>query len=65
MSTTHPDPPLSAARDRRAATARTAEGCPMEDVLRRGIAGAARSVAVETELVWEPRWHPGMIREGA
>lgn len=47
----------------------TTPGCPMEDVLRRGIAGAARSVAgveaVETEIVWEPRWDPGMIREGA
>jgi len=47
----------------------TTPGCPMEDVLERGIARAARSVRgveeVETEVVWEPRWHPGMIDEDA
>lgn len=43
----------------------TTPGCPMGDVLRRGIEEAVRSLAgveeVETELVWEPRWHAGMI----
>lgn len=47
----------------------TTPGCPMEEVLTRGIAEAARSVPgvedVETDLVWEPRWHPGMIDDGA
>lgn len=43
----------------------TTPGCPMGDVLRRGIEEAVRSLSgveeVETELVWEPRWHAGMI----
>lgn len=47
----------------------TTPGCPMGDLLRRGIVEAARSVPgveeVEAELVWEPRWHPGMIGEDA
>lgn len=47
----------------------TTPGCPMEGVLRRGIAEAARSVPgvdeVETTVVWEPRWHPGMIEDDA
>ena len=47
----------------------TTPGCPMESVLTRGIEDAARSVEgverVETELVWEPRWHPGMIADDA
>lgn len=45
----------------------TTRGCPMEGVLRRGIAEAARSVAgveeVQTEVVWEPPWHAGMIAD--
>lgn len=45
----------------------TTPGCPMEGVLRRWMADAVASVpgveAVTMELVWEPRWHPGMIRE--
>jgi metal-sulfur cluster biosynthetic enzyme len=47
----------------------TTPGCPMGDVLGKGIAEAARSVSgveeVETELVWEPRWDPGMIDDDA
>lgn len=47
----------------------TARGCPMADLLSRAIAEAARGVPgveeVETELVWEPPWHPGMIAEDA
>lgn len=47
----------------------TTPGCPMGDVLEEGIAEAARSVPgveeVETELVWEPRWDPGMIDDDA
>jgi metal-sulfur cluster biosynthetic enzyme len=47
----------------------TIPGCPMEGVLTQGIEQAAASVRgvehVLTNLVWEPRWHPGMIREGA
>lgn len=47
----------------------TTPGCPMEGVLEEGIADAARSVPgveeAETEVVWEPRWHPGMIDDDA
>lgn len=47
----------------------TTPGCPMEGVLEEGIAVAAREVpgveTVETEIVWEPRWHPGMIADDA
>ena len=47
----------------------TTEGCPMADVIRNGIAHAARRVPgvedVETELVREPAWHPGMMEEDA
>lgn len=47
----------------------TTPGCPMEGVLRRGIAEAACSVPgieeAETTVVWEPRWHPGMIDDDA
>lgn len=47
----------------------TTEGCPMGEVISAGIASAARRVPgveeVETELVWEPRWHPGMMEEEA
>lgn len=47
----------------------TTPGCPMESHITRGIREAAGSVEgiaeVETELVWEPRWHPEMIDDDA
>lgn len=47
----------------------TTRGCPMERVIRHGIAAAASRVPgvgrVETELVWEPEWNPGMIEDDA
>jgi metal-sulfur cluster biosynthetic enzyme len=47
----------------------TTPGCPMVDVISQGIEAAAYSVAgvehVLLDLVWEPRWNPSMIREGA
>ena len=47
----------------------TTRGCPMERVIRHGIVAAASRVfgvgRVETELVWEPEWHPGMIDDDA
>ena len=47
----------------------TTPGCPMEEIITGGIVNAVGSVSgVDTvlpNLVWEPRWHPGMIEEGA
>jgi metal-sulfur cluster biosynthetic enzyme len=47
----------------------TTPGCPMEDILIQGVVNAVSAVpgvdAVLPNLVWEPRWNPGMIREGA
>lgn len=47
----------------------TTPGCPMEAVITDGIVAAASAVPgvreVLPQLVWEPRWHPGMIQEGA
>ena len=46
----------------------TTPGCPMERIITEGIRSAAATVegvqAVETRLVWEPAWHPGMIEAG-
>lgn len=47
----------------------TTPGCPMEEVITGGIMNAVSAVPgvehVLPNLVWEPRWHPGMIQEGA
>lgn len=46
----------------------TTPGCPMEEHITNGILYAASAVPgvrnVEPNLVWEPRWHPGMIQQG-
>ena len=43
----------------------TTPGCPMDEVLARGIRAAVASVPgldrIDLQLVWEPAWHPGMI----
>lgn len=47
----------------------TTPACPLEGVITAGIRRALGRVPgvdhVLTNLVWEPRWHPGMIREDA
>jgi metal-sulfur cluster biosynthetic enzyme len=47
----------------------TTRGCPMERAMRTGIARAVAEVpgvsSVRPTLVWEPRWHSSMVKEGA
>jgi metal-sulfur cluster biosynthetic enzyme len=47
----------------------TTPGCPMERIITDGIKGAGMLVegvcGVETNLVWDPAWHSGMIAPGA
>jgi metal-sulfur cluster biosynthetic enzyme len=47
----------------------TTPGCPMQEAITGGITNAVAAVPgiehVLPNLVWEPRWHPGMIRDGA
>ena len=47
----------------------TTLGCPMEYPIRSGIMNAVGEVPgvsdVQAHLVWEPRWHPGLVAEGA
>jgi metal-sulfur cluster biosynthetic enzyme len=47
----------------------TTRGCPMSDPIQSGIVNAVADVpgitTVNPHLVWEPKWHPGLIEEGA
>lgn len=47
----------------------TTKGCPMEHAMRGGIEHALGDIAgiarVRAHLVWKPRWHTGLVREGA
>jgi metal-sulfur cluster biosynthetic enzyme len=47
----------------------TSPGCPMERIITDGIHRALGAVDgivnVNTRVVWDPSWHPGMIAPGA
>ena len=47
----------------------TTPGCPMERAITDGVRAATQAVAgigrVDTHIVWEPAWHPGMITPNA
>ena len=47
----------------------TTPGCPMERVITTGVRAATSAVdgieRVDTHIVWEPAWHPGMIAPNA
>lgn len=47
----------------------TTPGCPMERHITDGVRTAVSSLPgierVDTHIVWDPAWHPGMIAPGA
>lgn len=47
----------------------TTPGCPMERVIAGGIRAAVGQLDgithLETQVVWDPAWHPGMIAPNA
>ena len=47
----------------------TTPGCPLRTVMTSGVSATVYALPgvehVNANLVWEPRWHPGMIERGA
>lgn len=47
----------------------TTPGCPMEGIITEALIAVVSALEgvrqVRPELVWEPAWSPGMIRDGA
>jgi metal-sulfur cluster biosynthetic enzyme len=47
----------------------TTPRCPMNGVIKQGVLATVYAMPgvenVNANLVWEPRWHPGLIEEGA
>lgn len=47
----------------------TTPGCPLRSVMVNGVSATVYALPgverVNANLVWEPRWHPGMIERGA
>lgn len=47
----------------------TTRGCPMEKIITDGIltvvSGLPGVTKVNPNLVWDPRWHPGLAEEGS
>ncbi len=46
----------------------TTPRCPLNGVIRQGVLATVYALPgvehVNANLVWEPRWHPGLIEEG-
>jgi len=47
----------------------TTQGCPLQGVITNAISASVYALSgvdhVNTNLVWTPQWHPGMIKDGA
>lgn len=47
----------------------TTPGCPLRTVMVSGVTATVYALPgvehVQANLVWEPRWHPGMMEKGA
>ncbi len=47
----------------------TTPGCPLRTVMTSGVSATVYALPgvehVNANLVWEPRWHPGMAEKGA
>lgn len=45
----------------------TTPGCPLRSVMEQAVSATVYALPgvehVETNLVWEPRWHPGMMEK--